>query len=93
MQSLAWLAWGLQVRGHPGRRPLLWFIGLVNASMLLEVLDFPPLWQALDAHALWHLATVPATYLWYAFALADMRHAGAAAGAAAAGLPSVLKAD
>lgn len=33
--------------------------------MSLELLDFPPLWGALDAHSLWHLGTIGPTILWY----------------------------
>jgi len=70
-QSALWARWVGAVR-HPGRRKLWLFLGAVNAAMLLEVLDFPPLWQLLDAHALWHLATVPLVALWYAFLRADI---------------------
>jgi len=47
--------------------------------MLLEVLDFPPLAAALDAHALWHAATAPLAALWFAFVAADAALGGAAA--------------
>jgi hypothetical protein len=33
--------------------------------MALELLDFPPFLWILDAHALWHLTTVPLIPLWY----------------------------
>eukprot|EP00887_Chlorella_sp_A99_P003462 scaffold7.g3462.t1 len=74
VQSLAWVAWALAAapRAHRGQRPLLAFILSVNSFMLLEVLDFPPLWEVLDAHALWHLATMPVALLWYQFAIADL---------------------
>jgi hypothetical protein len=69
--ALAWLVWVSRVR-HPGRRTLYQFMALVHVAMLLEVLDFPPLFWLLDAHALWHAATVPLTYLWYRFVFADV---------------------
>lgn len=68
---LAWLVWVTVLR-HPGRRILYQFMALVHAAMLLEVLDFPPLLWLFDAHALWHAATVPLTYLWYRFVFADV---------------------
>ena len=37
-----------------------------------QVLDFPPVLMLLDAHALWHAATVPLTYLFYAFLHGDV---------------------
>ncbi|KAF8626350.1 hypothetical protein AX15_005007 [Amanita polypyramis BW_CC] len=37
----------------------------------LEVFDFPPVMRIIDAHALWHLATVPVAFYWYKFLLDD----------------------
>lgn len=37
------------------------------AAALLEVNDFPPIWNLIDAHALWHAATIPVVLLWYVF--------------------------
>lgn len=46
------------------------------AAASLELLDFSPLLGLLDAHALWHCATIPIILLWYTFfrqdALYDM---------------------
>jgi len=50
---------------------------LVNGALLLEVLDFPPAGGLLDAHALWHAATVPLAYLFYGFVEGDVRWAAA----------------
>lgn len=69
--AAAWLVWATRSR-HPGRWTLYRFMGLVHLAMLLEVLDFPPLLELFDAHALWHAATVPLTYLWYRFVAADV---------------------
>lgn len=41
-------------------------VGFVLAAML-EVFDFPPWLWVFDAHSLWHAATVPLAFLWYAF--------------------------
>ncbi|KAL4439465.1 hypothetical protein ABPG77_008794 [Micractinium sp. CCAP 211/92] len=71
-QSLLWLAWGAAApQRRPGRASLLTFILLLNACMALEILDFPPLLSALDAHSLWHAATAPLVYLFYRFIHAD----------------------
>lgn len=80
-QSLLWVGWALAVRpAHAGRRYLLAFVAAVHACMLLEVLDFPPFFHALDAHSLWHAATAPLVLLFYRFIEADVRsHAPAAA--------------
>lgn len=75
MQTAVWLAWALGSkygRSHPGRAYLLAFMAAVNVAMLLEILDFPPLWKIIDAHALWHAGTAPLTVLWYRFVAADV---------------------
>jgi hypothetical protein len=33
--------------------------------------DFPPWGRVVDAHALWHLATVPIAVMWYDFLVLD----------------------
>jgi hypothetical protein len=78
-QSLLWVGWAAAT-APPARRQLYTFVLLVNACMLLEVLDFPPLLHAsLDAHALWHLATVPLVYFFYRFIISDITAAAAPA--------------
>lgn len=71
LQGLAWLVWCFHSK-HPARKYLFLFLGLVHLAMLLEVLDFPPLFDLFDAHAMWHAATIPLTYIWYWFVAADM---------------------
>jgi hypothetical protein len=39
---------------------------------LPQLLDFPPLWRVVDAHAAWHFATVPLVSLWYSFLWSDV---------------------
>ncbi|KAH8114210.1 Per1-like protein [Phellopilus nigrolimitatus] len=46
-------------------------VGLTMAAMSLELFDFPPLARVLDAHALWHAATVPIAAIWYRFLIED----------------------
>ena len=74
LQQLMWCTWALQQR-HPQKWHLVWFIVLINAALSLEILDFPPLVGLLDAHAMWHLCTIPLTYMWYSFVLADVKWA------------------
>ena len=76
IQSVAWILWLLckhEGREHPGKKYLGLFVVAVNAAVLLEVLDFPPLLDTLDAHALWHLATIPLTFLFYEFVARDVQ--------------------
>ncbi|NWI40872.1 PGAP3 factor, partial [Picathartes gymnocephalus] len=59
-----WLRWCLR----QGRRlPHVWkcaaAVLLLQALALLELLDFPPLLWVLDAHALWHIGTIPLNVL------------------------------
>lgn len=46
-------------------------VALTMVAMSLELLDFPPFARVLDAHALWHAATVPIAALWYRFLITD----------------------
>lgn len=50
--------------------PVLTVVALAGA-MSLELFDFSPFWYAVDAHALWHLSTVPITWFWYQFLVRD----------------------
>ena len=45
----------------------LWISILFFAAVSLEFFDFPPIAGVLDAHALWHAATVGIVPLWYKF--------------------------
>lgn len=46
-------------------------VSWITLAMSLELLDFPPLWGSLDAHALWHFGTVVPAIAWYKFLLMD----------------------
>lgn len=50
---------------------------LLPALTALELLDFGPIgpfgWRLLDAHACWHLSTIPVVGLWYDFLERDLR--------------------
>ena len=46
-------------------------VALTMAAMSLELFDFQPLGRILDAHSLWHAATVPIAIIWYNFLLED----------------------
>ncbi|ELU43556.1 PER1 protein [Rhizoctonia solani AG-1 IA] len=47
------------------------FVLLTTLATSLELFDFPPWYRTVDAHALWHLATVPIAPLWYDFLVKD----------------------
>ena len=42
-----------------------------KVSSRAQVKDFPPVAGSLDAHALWHAATPPLTFVFYRFLVAD----------------------
>ncbi|KAI1083204.1 Per1-like protein [Whalleya microplaca] len=46
-------------------------VAWIMMAMSLELLDFPPIGGALDAHSLWHLGTIGPTILWYNFLVRD----------------------
>ncbi|XP_076857097.1 GPI-specific phospholipase A2-like PGAP3 isoform X2 [Brachyhypopomus gauderio] len=72
---LWWLCWCWL---HRRALPYWWKCGVVvlllHGLALLELLDFPPLFWVLDAHAVWHLSTVPVHFLFYSFLIDDSLH-------------------
>jgi post-GPI attachment to proteins factor 3 len=73
VNMVGWLHYMYTIRDRPYTRAMLITFLLLNGSVALEVLDFPPLWQLLDAHATWHLATAPLSYMWYKYLRADVQ--------------------
>lgn len=78
IQTNLWLVWSIAQYtryGKTERRPFAWMAGLsvvlVSCAMCLEIFDFPPLKGILDAHSLWHAATIPLAPLFYQFLLHD----------------------
>lgn len=83
--NLLWLCYSLPsrisfLRRFPGRpksyRPAFatmpaLFALLTTAATALELFDFPPWGRIIDAHSLWHLATVPIALFWYDFLVQD----------------------
>ncbi|KAG1330363.1 putative U11/U12 small nuclear ribonucleoprotein 59 kDa protein-like [Cocos nucifera] len=63
---LVWAIWA-GITGHPSRIKLWVNVFGVGLALLLEIYDFPPYMGYADAHALWHAATIPLTYLWWSF--------------------------
>lgn len=61
-----WLVWCL--RNHrrlPHTRRCMVVVLLLQGLSLLELLDFPPLFWVLDAHAIWHISTIPVHTLFF----------------------------
>ncbi|XP_013908953.1 PREDICTED: post-GPI attachment to proteins factor 3 [Thamnophis sirtalis] len=67
-----WLGWCMQ---NQQRLPYVWkcvaVVLLLQALALLELLDFPPLFWVFDAHAIWHISTIPVNILFYSFLVDD----------------------
>ena len=57
-------------------QPLVLLTALSGLTAL-ELFDFPPWKRLIDAHALWHLTTVPIVGLWYSFYLQDAEYLAA----------------
>ncbi|XP_030034600.1 post-GPI attachment to proteins factor 3 [Manduca sexta] len=72
--SIIWLCWSFfhYLAGRRYMWRMIAFTLLSGAALSLEVLDFPPNYN-FDAHALWHLATVPLPLLFYQFVIDDLR--------------------
>ncbi|KAI8990282.1 Per1-like protein [Pilobolus umbonatus] len=78
IQNTLWLTWSIYQYtpwGNVERRPYAWMAGasviLVSCAMALEVFDFPPIMMLVDAHSLWHAATVPLIPFFYRFLIHD----------------------
>lgn len=73
LHGLFWLLYSfLYSADRPGWVwwPVFTVIALAGA-MSLELFDFSPFFYVVDAHSLWHLATVPITWFWYCFLIKD----------------------
>ncbi|ODO07646.1 hypothetical protein L198_01227 [Cryptococcus wingfieldii CBS 7118] len=46
-------------------------VALTTLAMSLELWDFSPLWRLIDAHSLWHFATIPLAMGWWSFLVQD----------------------
>ena len=46
-------------------------VALTTLAMSLELLDFPPVFRSVDAHALWHASTIPLAAAWWSFLCND----------------------
>ncbi|KAM8714400.1 hypothetical protein ACLKA7_014519 [Drosophila subpalustris] len=72
LAAVGWFVWCHRVRyRRPYYKRILRFYVLFALAMSLELLDFPPILWILDAHSLWHLATVPLVSLYYDFMIED----------------------
>jgi hypothetical protein len=68
IQHLMWSWFSWEKYRASGRAWAMWpgfVVACIVLAMSLELLDFPPWWGCLDAHSLWHLATVAPTMIWY----------------------------
>jgi len=72
LANLVWILWCMKNRR---RRYPLYMVALVigiSLAMSLELLDFPPLMDLVDAHSLWHACTIPLVFLLYQFIVSDV---------------------
>ncbi|XP_064635626.1 post-GPI attachment to proteins factor 3-like [Lineus longissimus] len=73
--SLTWATWCMnRWRKRPYVKKCVAALVILNASLLLEVFDFPPVFWTFDAHSLWHIGTIPVGYLWFSFVADDCVH-------------------
>lgn len=71
LSNLLWIRFALNHRDNDMKRKYLKFVGVNVVSMLMVSIDFPPFFDLIDVHALWHLSTVPITLMWYKLILDD----------------------
>ncbi|KAI3343131.1 Per1-like-domain-containing protein [Ustulina deusta] len=74
VHNLLWSYFSWKRWRETGQAWAIWpsmLVAWIMLVMSLELLDFPPLWGALDAHSLWHLGTIAPAVLWYNFMIKD----------------------
>ncbi|KAI0817961.1 Per1-like-domain-containing protein [Xylaria sp. FL0064] len=74
VHNLLWSYFSWKRWRETGQTWAIWpsmLVAWIILVMSLELLDFPPLWGALDAHSLWHLGTIAPAVLWYNFMIKD----------------------
>ncbi|KAI1277157.1 Per1-like-domain-containing protein [Xylaria sp. FL0933] len=74
VHNLLWSYFSWKRWRETGQTWAIWpsmLVAWIMLVMSLELLDFPPLWGALDAHSLWHLGTIAPAVLWYNFMIKD----------------------
>lgn len=68
-----WLTWCLRNQRLPHVHKCMVVVLLLQGLSLLELLDFPPLFWVLDAHAIWHISTIPVHVLFFRWVLLPVR--------------------
>ncbi|KAF3938908.1 hypothetical protein ABW19_dt0200137 [Dactylella cylindrospora] len=75
-QNLLWIYYTV-TRYDKDKRPWAFWPGFIviwmSCAMSLELLDFPPLFDALDAHSLWHAATIMPAMWMYRFLIREAK--------------------
>ena len=74
LNSLCWLLWSAYEYFYLKNKYVVncaISIILVDVFMLLEVLDFAPIYWTVDAHSLWHISTICIPLFWYQFLIDD----------------------
>jgi len=71
--TVFWLYWLWKHRRPHGWKVIFCQVSLWVASSL-EIFDFPPLWDLLDAHAIWHGSTIHTAFIWYWFVMEDIEY-------------------
>jgi len=75
LNCMCWLMWCWKNRrDNPHASIGAITIVAVLLTSLLEVLEFEPLWHAIDSHALWHISTIPMSYSFFEFVRRDSLH-------------------
>lgn len=82
VNAIVCLGWLIFAYKHRGKRTYVWKLFLFEilgwCAAMNELFDYPPLYDLLDAHAIWHGATMPLAALIWSFAIDDCRFEGIA---------------
>lgn len=75
-QTALWAIYSILTYRQTRERADLLPLAIVTSVLLgmgFELFDFSPFLRLVDAHSLWHLATVLPTFMWYQWMLSDMQ--------------------
>ncbi|KAM0681901.1 hypothetical protein MDAP_002866 [Mitosporidium daphniae] len=67
LHAAVWTYWAIKHPFYFFRRKILLFILCISLASLFEILDFPPFFGLIDAHALWHASTTFLVPLYWSF--------------------------
>lgn len=72
--NAVWIKWiWRNYQSKLGKKMASFIVASIAVTLMVAV-DFPAWWDLIDLHALWHLATIPVTIMWYDAIQTDLKN-------------------